>query len=95
MGKTFNTRPLSVRREVYVEHHDHRNGECNLAPLETFLKMERQKRWSSYRNGDCMWWPDWHKMRDTRCSCPMCRDPWWADFKKRQKAGPMPTLDDY
>ena len=95
MSRTLNTRPTEVRREVYVEHHDHRDGTCNLPTLEESLKLERQQRWAAFRKGQCCWIPDWHKMRDTRCSCPMCRDPWWADFKKKKKAGPMPTLDDY
>lgn len=95
MGKTLNTRPNRARTEEYVEHHDHRKGECDLPTLEHYLKHCEGTRWKRAHDTRCTWEVDWYKRHDTRCSCELCRDPWWADFKKKKQAGPMPTMDDY
>lgn len=72
MSRTLNTRPLRGKRECWVQHHDHRNGECDLLPLDEWLKLPRRKRWAT---GSCSWSYDWFKhVGDTRCSCDLCRD---------------------
>lgn len=95
MSRTLNTRPNRARPEEYVEDHDHRNGECDLPTLEFYLKYTEGTRWRRALDTRCTWRVDWNKRHDTRCSCDLCRDPWWADFKRKKQAGPMPKMEDY
>ena len=95
MSRTRNTRPYKARKEVYVAHHDHRNGECGLPPLDEYLKQDNNRRRGHLRT-ECTWWPEWTKVRDTRCSCNLCRDPWSHDQAQKEEARRYPKdLSEY
>lgn len=77
MSRTEKTAPPWVKIHEYpVEHHDHREGICDLPPLEL-----RAESLGFRRGAHCYWDGQWDKPT-MYCGCPMCT---MQDERRRER----------
>jgi hypothetical protein len=65
--------------KTYKEHHDHRNGECDLPDV-----YDKNGGWN--KSGGCYytWTWDWINSGDARCGCPTCSDKGYNKQQNRR-----------
>lgn len=80
MSRTDKTRPYWVKLQEHpVEHHDHRDGVCDLASGRATARDHGWKR------GKCYIDADWTRS-EFRCGCSMCdADAYQVPRKRRQR----------